>query len=67
MTFLEYIRQSGKDFVEVAGELGISKAYVGQLASKKTTPGMRLAYRIFLWSNLQIRMESWLADGGAAS
>jgi len=60
MTLEQYLVESGKDYATAAKELEISKAYVGQLVHRKSTPGLRLAKRIWLWSDKKISMDGWL-------
>lgn len=59
MKFAEYMAERKIDYATAAKELDISRAYVGQLANKKSTPGFKLATRIGTWSSGKVTFESW--------
>lgn len=45
---------------EAAEQLGVTRSYINALASGSQSPGLKLAIRIFDWSNGVVAVQSWV-------
>lgn len=57
--FAKWIEESEKTQAQIAAELGVSQAYVSQVASGKKRPSADLMARVCVASDGVVRMEDW--------